>query len=349
MKEIQSKDMEKFIKLHIIRREIELRAREKNLFIKKLKDNQIKLKISFFCYVKQWKRKGNKAAEGIVKSIRVVAKYLRLVRVINSLCREIAGIIKDNELLVWELGTLVGSFVPEKTVEFIKETLGKDAKKRLSFSALEMLAPGHAVGKVMGRGRANVDNICKISGASVEISDNKSSRGDRYDQDYFPGKWKRGKDYKEECVIVEGPLFLEMIQKSRWRWNLLNLLMSLLPATLSAGENVAEYFELLFKMIKTEDARLILTVRGCLTTICKLITQEFPLDNRFMREQLLFEVLEALVIIRGLIMQKTKLISDCNRLLKDLLDSLLLKNAENKKHFIQACIGGLQIHEEKRG
>lgn len=46
-------------------------------------------------------------------------------------------------------------------------------------SASEMLIPSHAVGKVMGKGGANVDNIRKISGASVEISDSKSSRGDR--------------------------------------------------------------------------------------------------------------------------------------------------------------------------
>ncbi|KAI3744062.1 hypothetical protein L1987_57134 [Smallanthus sonchifolius] len=46
-------------------------------------------------------------------------------------------------------------------------------------SASEMLIPGHAVGKVMGKGGANVDNIRKISGAAVEISDTKSSRGDR--------------------------------------------------------------------------------------------------------------------------------------------------------------------------
>ncbi|GJU56429.1 DNA replication licensing factor MCM2 [Tanacetum coccineum] len=72
---------------------------------------------------------------------------------------------------------------------------------KLSSSALEMLVPGHAVGNVMGRGRANVDNIRKISEASVEISDNKSSCGDRYDQDYFPGKRKRGKDYKEGMTL----------------------------------------------------------------------------------------------------------------------------------------------------
>lgn len=69
-----------------------------------------------------------------------------------------------------------------------------------------------------------------------------------------------------------------------------------------------------------------------------------------MRDKLLSEVLEALIVIRGLIVQKTKLISDCSRLLKDLLDSLLLESDENKKHFIQACIGGLLIHgEDKRG
>ncbi|KAK6150075.1 hypothetical protein DH2020_017600 [Rehmannia glutinosa] len=46
-------------------------------------------------------------------------------------------------------------------------------------STLEMLIPAHAVGKVMGRGGTNVENIRKISGAAVEISDSKSSRGDR--------------------------------------------------------------------------------------------------------------------------------------------------------------------------
>ncbi|KAJ4973760.1 hypothetical protein NE237_006934 [Protea cynaroides] len=171
-------------------------------------------------------------------------------------------------------------------------------------------------------------------------------------------------------------------QSSSRRFRLLNLLMSLLPATLSAGESAAEYFELLFKMTESEDARLFLTVRGCLTSICKLITQEvgnvesqerslhidisqgFILHKliellskflevpniraRFMRDELLSEVLEALLVIRGLIVQKTKLISDCNRLLKDLLDSLLLENSENKRQFIRACISRLQIHGEER-
>ncbi|KAL5739314.1 hypothetical protein ACOSQ2_028494 [Xanthoceras sorbifolium] len=173
-------------------------------------------------------------------------------------------------------------------------------------------------------------------------------------------------------------------QSSSRRFQLLNLLMGLLPATLAAGESASEYFELLFKMIESEDARLFLTVQGCLITICKLITQEVSnvqslerslhidisqgfilhkliellgkflevpnIRSRFMHDNLLSEILEALIVIRGLIVQKTKLISDCNRLLKDLLDSLLLESSENKRQFIRACICGLQIHgEEKKG
>ncbi|KAG8384569.1 hypothetical protein BUALT_Bualt04G0131400 [Buddleja alternifolia] len=182
----------------------------------------------------------------------------------------------------------------------------------------------------------------------------------------------------EMCMLIN----LLCGQSSSRRFRLLNLLMSLLPSTLSAGENAAEYFDLLFRMIDSEDARIFLTVRGCLTTICKLITREVNnveslerslhidisqgfilhkliellgkflevpnIRSRFMREQLLSNVLEALMVIRGLIVQKTKLISDCNRLLKDLLDSLLLESNENKRQFIQACIGGLQIHGEER-
>ncbi|XVE72276.1 hypothetical protein DITRI_Ditri11bG0026400 [Diplodiscus trichospermus] len=184
----------------------------------------------------------------------------------------------------------------------------------------------------------------------------------------------------EMCMLIS----LLCAQSSSRRFRLLNLLMGLLPATLAAGESAAEYFEILFKMIDSEDSRLFLTVRGCLDRICKLITQEVSnieslerslhidisqgfilhkliellgkflevpnIRSRFMLDNLLSEVLEALIVIRGLIVQKTKLISDCNRLLKDLLDSLLLESSENKRQFIRACICGLQIHgEEKKG
>ncbi|CAL0334677.1 unnamed protein product [Lupinus luteus] len=46
-------------------------------------------------------------------------------------------------------------------------------------STLEMLVPGNAVGKVLGKGGANIANIRKISGATVEICDSRSGRGDR--------------------------------------------------------------------------------------------------------------------------------------------------------------------------
>ncbi|WVZ63924.1 hypothetical protein U9M48_013516 [Paspalum notatum var. saurae] len=165
---------------------------------------------------------------------------------------------------------------------------------------------------------------------------------------------------------------------------LLNLLMSLLPRTLSAGESAAEYFDLLGTMIDSEASRLFLTVRGCLTTLCSLITKEVSnvesqerslsidisqgfilhklvellnkfleipnIRERFMSDRLLSEVLEAFLVIRGLVVQKTKLINDCNCLLKDLLDSLLVESTENKRQFIRACISGLQKHvkEKKR-
>ncbi|WCJ25516.1 auxin transport protein (BIG) [Euphorbia peplus] len=182
----------------------------------------------------------------------------------------------------------------------------------------------------------------------------------------------------EMCMLIS----LLCAQSSSRRFRLLNLLMALLPATLTAGESAAEYFELLFKMIDSEDARLFLTVRGCLSILCKLITQEVGnieslerslridisqgfilhkliellgkflevpnIRSRFMRDNLLPDILEALIVIRGLIVQKTKLISDCNRLLTDLLDSLLLESSENKRQFIRACISGLQNHGKER-
>ncbi|MQL86782.1 hypothetical protein Taro_019315, partial [Colocasia esculenta] len=182
----------------------------------------------------------------------------------------------------------------------------------------------------------------------------------------------------EVCTLIT----LLCPQNSSRQFQLLNLLMTLLPASLSVGDSAAEYFELFFKMIDSESAQLFLTAKGCLTTICRLISQEvgsvesqerslnidisqgFILHKlvellskflevpnirvRFMRDELISKVLEALLVIRGLIVQKTKLISDCNRLLKDLLDSLLLESSENKRQFIRACICGLQTHAKER-
>ena len=74
----------------------------------------------------------------------------------------------------------------------------------------------------------------------------------------------------EICTLIS----LLCPSNSPRQFQLLNLLMSLLPRTLSAGESAAEYFELLGTMIDAEASRLFLTVRGCLTTLCSLITKE---------------------------------------------------------------------------
>nr|GEU79923.1 auxin transport protein BIG [Tanacetum cinerariifolium] len=199
---------------------------------------------------------------------------------------------------------------------------------RLSSSALELLVPGHVVGKLMGIGRANMNNIRKISGASIETSDNNHPV---YDQDYFTGKRKRGKDYKEG--MYELPFYYPEQRDCR-------------RPPISRDDPVSNVEAL-------ERSPCIDISQGfILHKLIELLGNFLDIPNirsRFMREQLLFEVLEALIVIRGLIMQKTKLISDCRWLLKDLLDILLLENAKNKKRFIQACIGDHHIHGEKRG
>lgn len=87
---------------------------------------------------------------------------------------------------------------------------------------------------------------------------------------------------------------------------------------------------------------------NCLLPICFRFIDDLIVDGRFMQDELVSEMLEALFVIRGLIVQKTKLISDCNRLLRELLDGLLLESTENKWKFIRACISGLQNHGRER-
>ncbi|KAK8916209.1 Auxin transport protein BIG [Platanthera zijinensis] len=74
----------------------------------------------------------------------------------------------------------------------------------------------------------------------------------------------------EVCTLIN----LLCPQDSPRRFQLLNLIMKLLPETLSTGESAAEYFELFFKLIDPVASRLFLTARGCLTTLCQLIGQE---------------------------------------------------------------------------
>ncbi|XP_031505176.1 KH domain-containing protein At4g18375 isoform X1 [Nymphaea colorata] len=49
-------------------------------------------------------------------------------------------------------------------------------------SSSEMVIPGSAIGKVMGKSGANIGNIRKISGAVIEIVESKTSRSDRIAQ-----------------------------------------------------------------------------------------------------------------------------------------------------------------------
>ncbi|KAL2641590.1 hypothetical protein R1flu_009177 [Riccia fluitans] len=178
----------------------------------------------------------------------------------------------------------------------------------------------------------------------------------------------------EMCALIGVLCAQSPVRRAKF----LNLLMNLLASTRAAGESAAEYFDLLFKMVEPEDSRLFLTVRGFLRTACALITEEVSrieaqewsvhtdisqgyilhklvellskflqvpnIRTRFMKENLLAQILEALLALRGLVVQKTKLTGDCGRLLRELLDGLLEESYENKRHFIHACIVGLQSH-----
>ncbi|KAK6917151.1 K Homology domain, type 1 [Dillenia turbinata] len=69
-------------------------------------------------------------------------------------------------------------------------------------STLEMLIPANAVGKVMGKGGANIANIRKISGAHIEISDSKSARGDRVAQISGTSEQKRAAENLIQAFIM---------------------------------------------------------------------------------------------------------------------------------------------------
>ena len=74
----------------------------------------------------------------------------------------------------------------------------------------------------------------------------------------------------EMCGLISVLCGQSLAGRSRF----LNLMMTLLHVAQYAGESALELFQLLFKMEESEDARLYLTVKGFLTTICRLITNE---------------------------------------------------------------------------
>ncbi|KNA07774.1 hypothetical protein SOVF_168870 [Spinacia oleracea] len=152
----------------------------------------------------------------------------------------------------------------------------------------------------------------------------------------------------EMCMLVN----LLCAQSSTRRYRLLNLLMAWLPSTLSAAENAVEYFDLLFRMIETEDPRLFLTARGWLSTICKLITQE--VNHIESLERSLHIDISQGFILHKLIELLGKFLEIPNTRARFMRDDLFSEVLEALiviwRKFIHACICGLQIHgDEKKG
>ncbi|KAK4778585.1 hypothetical protein SAY86_006113 [Trapa natans] len=69
-------------------------------------------------------------------------------------------------------------------------------------SQLEIVIPGNSVGKVLGKGGANIANIRKISGAMIEISIPKSSRGDRIARIFGTPEQKRTAENLIQAFIL---------------------------------------------------------------------------------------------------------------------------------------------------
>ncbi|GJZ21117.1 hypothetical protein Tco_0558156 [Tanacetum coccineum] len=67
---------------------------------------------------------------------RAVSEDLRLAREINVLCAGLTAVIEEKENFVDELDVLVDRFVPEKMVEFMKESQDKDTPNLMKLHIL---------------------------------------------------------------------------------------------------------------------------------------------------------------------------------------------------------------------
>ncbi|GJS32403.1 hypothetical protein Tco_0530785 [Tanacetum coccineum] len=63
-------------------------------------------------------------AQFILYCHRAISEDSRVAREINDLCARMIAIIEERESFVDELDVLAGRHVPEKMVEFMRETLG---------------------------------------------------------------------------------------------------------------------------------------------------------------------------------------------------------------------------------
>ncbi|GJQ90941.1 hypothetical protein Tco_0002080 [Tanacetum coccineum] len=65
-----------------------------------------------------------------------ITEHLALAREINALCAGLTIVIDERENFADELNVLVGRFVPEKMVEFMKEVQGKDIPNLMKLQIL---------------------------------------------------------------------------------------------------------------------------------------------------------------------------------------------------------------------
>jgi E3 ubiquitin-protein ligase UBR4 len=153
----------------------------------------------------------------------------------------------------------------------------------------------------------------------------------------------------------------------------------LLPEILAYGENSAEFFSLFRKLIEPTEHKLYLTVKGFLPQLCQLISKEIStiqaleggftvtdlsqgyalktlvdilssfldiptIKQKFKRSKLVEHLLDGFLYLRGLILQKNKLIDDSCKQLSSLLDKMHAETDEDNKSFIVACSEALTKH-----
>ena len=168
---------------------------------------------------------------------------------------------------------------------------------------------------------------------------------------------------------------------------LLDLLIGMLPAAVAAPRCAAEYFDLLRQMMAPQPRRLYLVVKGLLGQLCSLIGDEArrlreqedlcanalgmidmaqgymlkvliemlhrvvelpTVAAKFRREAQLPVLLHALLCVRGLVMQKTSITSDCATRLSPLLASLHEGSENDRRRFMAACVASMTEHASGR-
>eukprot|EP01135_Chromosphaera_perkinsii_P006329 Nk52_evm58s485 gene=Nk52_evmTU58s485 len=166
--------------------------------------------------------------------------------------------------------------------------------------------------------------------------------------------------------------------------SVLDILNSLLNEVSAVGDSSAEYIQLLYECLgQSENFRIYLAVKGTVRKLVNLmsfeisefegrekysftadISQGYALKNYiklvlyfmeiesirrwFKNTRFITNILDAYLILRGLVVQRTKLISDCEKLLYGLLQQFSKGGVEECNSFIVACIDCLRKFSDKR-